>query len=61
MEKILPLLANLPAIWSAVVVVLGALTALLTALIAVFVLIPGDAPEKQLQAIVDAVKKISLK
>lgn len=61
MENLLPLLANLPAIWQAVIVVLGAASALLTALIALFVLIPGDIPEKQLQAVVDAIKKISLK
>jgi hypothetical protein len=61
MENLLPIIANLPAIWQAVVVVLGAVSALLTALIALFVLIPGAQPEKALQAVVDAVKKISLK
>lgn len=61
MDKILPLIGNLPAIWSAVIVVLGALSALLAALIAVFVLIPGEQPEKALQGVVDAIKKISLK
>lgn len=61
MEQILPLLANLPAIWAAVLVVLGAVSALLTALVALFVLIPGDQPEKALQALADTVKKISLK
>jgi hypothetical protein len=61
METLLPLLANLPAIWQAVIVVLGAASALLTALIALFVLVPGAQPEKALQAMVDAIKKISLK
>ena len=41
--------------------VLGAVTAILSGIIAVFMLIPGDAPEKQLQKIVDFIKKFSVK
>lgn len=39
----------------------GATTALLTAVIAVCQLIPGDQPEKTLQAIVDFLSKFSRK
>lgn len=41
--------------------VLAALNAVLVAAIAIAVMIPGDAPEKQLQAIVDFIAKISKK
>jgi hypothetical protein len=39
----------------------GAATALLTAVIAVASLIPGDQPEKSLQSIVDVLSKFSKK
>lgn len=41
--------------------VIGALTLLLNALIAVFTLIPGDAPEKQLKAFTAFIEKFSKK
>jgi hypothetical protein len=44
--------------WS---VVLNAIVGLLSAVIAICLLIPGDVPEKQLQAIVDFLKKFSKK
>lgn len=40
---------------------MGALMGVLSALIAFFMLIPGDAPEKQLQAIVNFIAKFSRK
>lgn len=40
---------------------IGAITALLTAVIAIAQLIPGDQPEKSLQAIVDFLAKFSKK
>lgn len=40
---------------------LGALTALLSAAIAIALLIPGDQPEKALKAIVDFIAKFSRK
>lgn len=36
-----------------------AVNGLLLALIAVFILVPGDHPEKELQAIVDFIAKLS--
>lgn len=39
----------------------GALTAVLSALIALFLLIPGEQPEKTLQAVVDFLSKFSAK
>lgn len=39
----------------------AAVNAVLAALIALFVIIPGDQPEKTLQSIVDLIKKISRK
>lgn len=41
--------------------ILGAVTALLTALIGLFMLIPGEQPEKFLQGIVDFLSKFSKK
>ena len=41
--------------------VLGAITALLTAVIAVASFIPGDQPEKALQAVVDVLQRLSRK
>lgn len=41
--------------------ILSALVAALLALIALFLLIPGEQPEKFLQGIVDFLKKLSLK
>jgi hypothetical protein len=40
---------------------LGAITALLTAVIAICQLIPGDQPEKFLQGVVDLISKFSRK
>ncbi len=40
---------------------LGLIVAGLSVLIGIFLLIPGDAPEKQLQAIVNFLKKFSAK
>ena len=40
---------------------LGALTACLVALSALFMLIPGDQPEKALQGLADFLKKFSAK
>lgn len=39
----------------------GAAMAVTTALIALFMLIPGEQPEKALQAVVDFLKKFSAK
>ena len=39
----------------------GAITALLTAVIAIAQLIPGDQPEKFLQGVVDVISKFSRK
>jgi len=54
---------NMMVVWLATngVEFLGALTAVLSALIALFLLIPGEQPEKALQAIVDFLKKFSVK
>jgi hypothetical protein len=41
--------------------IVSAVIAVLTALIAIAMLIPGDQPEKQLQAIVDFLAKFSAK
>jgi hypothetical protein len=41
--------------------VLAALVAILSGLIGIFMVIPGDQPEKTLQAIVDFIKKFSIK
>lgn len=48
------LTANGPAL-------LGALVACLTAIAALFMLIPGEQPEKALQSVVDFLKKFSAK
>jgi len=42
-------------------VVLGHLVAILTGVIAICMLIPGDFPEKQLQSFVDLIAKFSKK
>lgn len=55
------LLAVIQAILAAAPVILGAVSSLLLSLIAIFALIPGDQPEKALQALVDAIAKISNK
>ena len=39
----------------------GAIVALLSGVIAIAMLIPGDSPEKQLQKVVDFIKKFSAK
>lgn len=41
--------------------ILGALVVAVSALISLFLLIPGSAPEKQLQWFLDLLKKLSLK
>jgi hypothetical protein len=41
--------------------VLGYLTAILTGLIGIFMLVPGDEPETTLRKIVDILAKFSLK
>ena len=40
---------------------LGKLSSVLVALIAFFMLIPGEQPEKFLQSVVDFIKKLSIK
>lgn len=52
MQYITWLLANYQAL-------IAALVAAMTALIALFMIIPGDQPEKALQAAVDFIKKFS--
>lgn len=52
---------NYSAVLAAGVVVLGALHGLLLALIALFMLIPGEQPEKFLQGVADFVEKYSKK
>ena len=54
MELIIALLKNIGPF-------VAALVGVLTALIALFMIIPGDQPEKSLQAAVDFLKKFSLK
>jgi hypothetical protein len=54
MEQVLVLLAKLPEY-------LGMLNAVLLPLIAFFMVIPGDQPEKALKAIVDVIAKYSKK
>jgi len=39
----------------------GAVTAVLSALVGLFLLIPGSMPEKQLQWLLDLLKKLSIK
>lgn len=54
MEEVLVIIGKLPEY-------LNAAVAVMVALIALFVLIPGDQPEKALQAVVDFIAKISFK
>jgi hypothetical protein len=56
METIIPALLKVD--WLGV---LGAITALLTAVIAIASFIPGDQPEKALQAVVDVLSRFSKK
>jgi hypothetical protein len=56
METIIPALLKVD--WLGVI---GAVTALLTAAIAVASFIPGDQPEKSLQAVVNFLSKFSRK
>jgi hypothetical protein len=58
MEQLLEIGKWLIANWAEV---LGSVTAVLVALIALFELIPGEQPEKTLYAIVDWLKKFSVK
>lgn len=58
MEKAMEAGKWLVAHWAEV---LGAVSALLSALIALFMLIPGEQPEKALKAIVDVIAKLSRK
>ncbi len=61
MDFVLDLVGKGPELLAAALVVLGAFTAFLTALIGLFMLIPGDQPEKALQAVVDLLKPFSKK
>lgn len=54
MEQILVLIGKLPEY-------LGLVSAVLVALIALFMVIPGDQPEKALQSVLDIIKKFSKK
>jgi hypothetical protein len=56
MEQLIPTLLSVD--WLGV---LGAVTALLTAVIAIASFIPGDQPEKSLQAVVDVLSRFSRK
>jgi hypothetical protein len=56
MEQLIPTLLSVD--WLGV---LGAITALLTAVIAIASFIPGDQPEKALQAVVDVLQRLSRK
>jgi hypothetical protein len=42
-------------------VLLGGMIMILTGLITIFMLVPGEQPEKALQSIVDFIKKFSVK
>ena len=61
MDFVLGLLDKGPELMTAALVVLGAFTTLLTALIGLFMLIPGEQPEKALQAFVNLLKPFSNK
>jgi hypothetical protein len=54
MDKLAEIVQQLPAYVAAVV-------GILTALIGLFMLIPGDQPEKALQGVVDFIEKFSKK
>jgi len=54
MEKVIAVFQKLPEI-------IGALDAILLALIALFILIPGDQPEKSIRKIADFIGKFSRK
>ena len=41
--------------------ILGQMVVIITALIAIFMVIPGDQPEKALQKVLDFIKKFSKK
>lgn len=58
MEQILAIIGWISAHY---MVVISAVVGILTGLIAIFLLIPGDQPEKFLQSIVDFLKGISNK
>lgn len=58
MSNFISIVQWLVANWSGL---LNSIIAILTALIAFFMLIPGEQPEKALQAIVDFIKKFSVK
>lgn len=58
MDNILNIFSYIAQNWSEI---LNAVVAVLTALIALFLFIPGNQPEKTLQAVVDFLKKFSKK
>lgn len=58
MEQLLALVAFFGAHWHEL---LDSFILLLLGLIGIFLLIPGDQPEKAMQAIVDFLKKFSVK
>jgi len=58
MQIVLDIVNWCMANWQAL---LNGVVALMTALIAIFMLIPGDQPEKSLQSIVDFLSKFSKK
>lgn len=58
MESIIAIGQWLLVNWSTL---LNAIVAVLTALIALFMLIPGDQPEKALQSVVNFIQKFSKK
>ena len=55
------LINNLPDIVAAGLVVLGSLLGLVLALIKLFLLIPGEQPEKALRGFADLLEKVSRK
>lgn len=58
MSNLISIVQWLVGNWSGL---LNSIIAILTALVVFFMLIPGDQPEKALQAIVNFIKKFSLK
>lgn len=62
MNKVIELVAfvqaNLGVILSGVGIILGGLMSVFTGIIALMMLIPGAAPQKQLQGIVDFIQRV---
>lgn len=61
MDFVLGLIDKGPELLTSFLVVIGAFTGFLTALIGFFMLIPGPQPEKALQAVVNFLKFFSKK